>query len=44
MTYIDIQEMKKERDAPWDSNEHIVDLFHKSRASQQTTKQSLQHA
>ena len=27
--YIDIQEMKKERDAPWNTNDHIVTYFSK---------------
>lgn len=29
LDYIDLQEMKKERDAPWDTNEHIVTYFTK---------------
>ena len=29
LDYIDLQELKKERDAPWDTNEHIVKYFTK---------------
>ena len=29
INYMDIQEIKKEQDAPWDTNEHIVTYFMK---------------
>ena len=38
--YIDIQAMKKERDAPWDTNEHIVVYFTKvERVNKRLAKQ-----